>query len=301
VKDKGKKFKNVKLSKKLKSKIKNRILATLSTVALFTATLAGFKLVGFSMSENSILASTLAKTNETVLVATEKDEKEEDFSSSGYLNAIYIGESKLQGFTSQKLDYELVLSNTPSEIIISVDKQDEDQVVTGIGTITLTQEEQLIEINVTSKDGSTTKTYTLKISYSQSSQTSNKEYTFSYTGDYQEFEAPYTGYYKMECWGAQGGYSGSSATGGKGAYTSGNIYLTKGQKVYVYVGQTGSGTTSATYNGGGHSGSLYSTYAGGGATDIRLESGDWDNFDSLKSRIMVAAGGRRCSWFKLCL
>ena len=31
--------------------------------------------------------------------------------------------------------------------------------------------------------------------------------------------------------------------------------------------------------------------SGGGATDIRLTNGDWDNFNSLKSRIMVAAGG----------
>ena len=31
--------------------------------------------------------------------------------------------------------------------------------------------------------------------------------------------------------------------------------------------------------------------AGGGATDIRLVANDWDNFESLKSRIMVAAGG----------
>ncbi|MFR6022533.1 MAG: glycine rich domain-containing protein [Clostridia bacterium] len=32
---------------------------------------------------------------------------------------------------------------------------------------------------------------------------------------------------------------------------------------------------------------------GGGATDIRLVSGEWNDFESLKSRIMVAGGGRR--------
>lgn len=31
---------------------------------------------------------------------------------------------------------------------------------------------------------------------------------------------------------------------------------------------------------------------GGGATDIRLVSGEWNDFESLKSRIMVAGGGR---------
>ena len=33
---------------------------------------------------------------------------------------------------------------------------------------------------------------------------------------------------------------------------------------------------------------------GGGATDIRLTNGNWNNFNSLKSRIMVAAGGGSC-------
>lgn len=63
----------------------------------------------------------------------------------------------------------------------------------------------------------------------------------------------------------------------------------KGQKFYIYVGgQSG-------YNGGGSP----STQAypaniggyGGGATDIRLINGTWNNFESLKSRIMVAGGG----------
>ena len=34
----------------------------------------------------------------------------------------------------------------------------------------------------------------------------------------------------------------------------------------------------------------YSVNDGGGATDIRLISGNWDSFESLKSRIMVAGG-----------
>ena len=34
----------------------------------------------------------------------------------------------------------------------------------------------------------------------------------------------------------------------------------------------------------------YNNSTGGGATDIRLVGGEWNNFNSLKSRIMVAAG-----------
>ena len=119
--------------------------------------------------------------------------------------------------------------------------------------------------------------------------------TYSYTGSEQEYIAPEDGYYKIECWGAQGG-TYSYAIGGKGAYTKGIIKLSKGEKIYVYVGECYNGARETMcYNGGG-SGS-YSTVGketntnGGGATDIRLTNGNWNDFNSLKSRIMVAAGG----------
>lgn len=114
-------------------------------------------------------------------------------------------------------------------------------------------------------------------------QTKKKE--FEYTGDVQEFTAPYTGVYKIETWGAAG-YSNDLS--GNGAYTSGNIELTKGSKLYVYVGEQSTGKT-ATYNGGGACSNNCS--AGGGATDIRLVSGNWNDSESLASRIMVSAGG----------
>ena len=130
---------------------------------------------------------------------------------------------------------------------------------------------------------------------------------FNYTGNYQEYEIKDTGYYYIQCWGASGGsdiawnnaYFNNYGTGG---YSSGFIKLNKGEKIYVYVGQQGANgiTTrntlnSSSFNGGG-SGMGSSDGddgggAGGGATDIRLVSGNWDNFESLKSRIMVAGGG----------
>ena len=39
-----------------------------------------------------------------------------------------------------------------------------------------------------------------------------------------------------------------------------------------------------------HGSGNYQNYSGGGATDIRLVNGNWDSFEGLKSRIMVAAG-----------
>ena len=119
--------------------------------------------------------------------------------------------------------------------------------------------------------------------------------TYSYTGSEQEYTVPEDGYYKIECWGAQGG-TYQYAVGGKGAYTKGIIKLSKGEKLYVYVGECYNGARETMcYNGGG-SGSYASlgnttNTNGGGATDIRLINGNWNNFNSLKSRIMVAAGG----------
>ena len=112
-------------------------------------------------------------------------------------------------------------------------------------------------------------------------------YEFSYTGDYQTFVVPRSGIYKLETWGAQGGYRTNSAKGGYGGYAKGLVYLNRGDVLYVYVG--GSGKTNKGWNGGGIQNSI-KTY-GGGATDIRFVSGAWNNDEGLKSRLIVAGGG----------
>ena len=116
----------------------------------------------------------------------------------------------------------------------------------------------------------------------------------------QEFTAPLNTNYKIECWGANG-----HGDIGRGAYTNGNIFFPAASTFYIYVGQMGvngidihdesyANITSGTFNGGGGflcPNSDFNNATGGGATDIRLQSGNWDDFSSLKSRIMVAAGG----------
>ncbi|MGN0362735.1 MAG: glycine-rich protein [Bilifractor sp.] len=119
---------------------------------------------------------------------------------------------------------------------------------------------------------------------------------FSYTGAAQSYTVPADGLYRLEAWGAQGAGTVKGkieVSGGKGGYTSGVAYLKKGQVLYIYVGQGGR-SGQAQFNGGGSG-----TYGGGGgATDFRLESdGQWDDFSSLKSRIMVAGGGGGASWW----
>jgi len=58
--------------------------------------------------------------------------------------------------------------------------------------------------------------------------------TYSYTGSEQEYTVPEDGYYKIECWGAQGG-TYSKAIGGKGAYTKGIIKLKEKNCIYMLV------------------------------------------------------------------
>lgn len=98
---------------------------------------------------------------------------------------------------------------------------------------------------------------------------SNSSITYSYKNTEQTFITPdsESGWYRIELWGAQG----NENNGGKGAYTTGLIYLTEGEQLYFYVGK----------NGGSE--------MGGGDTSVRVDSGDEEA--SLRSRIMVAGGG----------
>ena len=129
---------------------------------------------------------------------------------------------------------------------------------------------------------------------------------FEYKGEVQEYKTSATGYYYIEMAGASGGNGWTSAggngycTGGRGAKTSGYVYLEKDTKLYFYIGGQGkngaSGTTNQAggYNGGGaagNGGSDDSAGGGGGATDVRLTGGAWNDASSLISRIMVASGG----------
>lgn len=125
----------------------------------------------------------------------------------------------------------------------------------------------------------------------------NLDVEFDYTGDYQIFTAKKTGQYKLEVWGAEGGYRSSTyGIGGKGGYSYGTINLKEGENLYIYVGGQGKSASSSTsyvaggYNGGGSA--KYYGGTGGGATDIRfLNNSDPLNADSLASRVIVAGGG----------
>lgn len=93
---------------------------------------------------------------------------------------------------------------------------------------------------------------------------------FAYTGSRQTFTAPETGRYKFDLYGAQGGTSDRGGSGGLGGRAYGDVYLTKGQTVYIYVGGAGNiGYTGGGYNGGG--GGAHNGGSGGGMTSISLD------------------------------
>ncbi|MFB9278853.1 glycine rich domain-containing protein [Cohnella cellulosilytica] len=103
--------------------------------------------------------------------------------------------------------------------------------------------------------------------------------TFNYTGSVQTFTAPSTGTYTLEVWGAQGGNStyDSRVQGGLGGYAKGDINLTAGETISIYVGgQSG-------WNGGGAG--YGQSSPGGGGTDIRRGG------TVLTDRVIVGGGG----------
>lgn len=105
---------------------------------------------------------------------------------------------------------------------------------------------------------------------------------YGYTGAVQTVTLP-KGIYKLECWGAQGGYRSGSSYGGKGGYSVGTLTLTAKTTVYIRSGGSGNtGKTNGGFNGGGK---RVSYNGGGGGSDIRIGQ------DSLYARVIVAGGG----------
>ena len=94
------------------------------------------------------------------------------------------------------------------------------------------------------------------------------------------------GTYKFEAWGS----SGSGTNPGKGAFVEGTIVLFEPRTLYFYIG-TRSGFNSAKITATNNW-----FMKAGGATDVRTEPGEWNEFESLKSRILVAGGGGSAEW-----
>lgn len=123
-------------------------------------------------------------------------------------------------------------------------------------------------------------------------------FEFAYTGKEQIFTIPETGIYKLEMWGAQGG-AAKTKIGGYGGYSAANIYLTRNQSIYVYIGGAGKNTTSQSslaggYNGGGNADGSFNNKtvaSGGGATHIALTTGLLNTLSNKLDNLIIVAGG----------
>ncbi len=116
-------------------------------------------------------------------------------------------------------------------------------------------------------------------------------------GTCQTVTLPWYDSYKMECWGGKGSNCTYGGIGGLGGYATGAITLAKDKILYVFVGGgVAFDSTTGGWNGGGdgYIGPTQFGYGGGGSTDIRVfvnASKNWNNSDSILSRIIVAGAG----------
>ena len=121
--------------------------------------------------------------------------------------------------------------------------------------------------------------------------------TFNYTGSLQTLTiSSGVDMVTIQAYGAQGQSTTNEkwvpSTGGLGGYATGELSVSSGQVLYVYVG--GAGTDGAAgYNGGGLGGNSSAggngmggrAGSGGGASDIRFGG------TNLSNRVIVAGGG----------
>ena len=124
------------------------------------------------------------------------------------------------------------------------------------------------------------------------------EWSYVYSGgQIQTWTCPVDGVYQLEAMGAQGATT-DGFNGGRGADVAGQVFIKKGQILYIYLGQGGEvHSTTRAFNGGGcytastADGATARFTGGGGATDFALKNATWNSEDHLYSRILVAGGG----------
>jgi len=128
--------------------------------------------------------------------------------------------------------------------------------------------------------------------------------TFNYTGAQQTFTVPSgVSTITIKAWGAQGGNVTSYhvLAGGKGGYATGNLSVSAGNTLYVYVGGKGTDrlgnhpyssctVVNGGFNGGGKNRSAGTGTPGGGASDVR------NGGTALANRVIVAGAGGGNGW-----
>ena len=122
-------------------------------------------------------------------------------------------------------------------------------------------------------------------------------WVYTYKGAVETFTAPETGTYKLEVWGAEGGYNTPyTSHGGLGGYSYGNYLCDINKAIYVCVGHMGAGGSSA-YNNRRTNQPLFDCgFSGGGATSLTTNlkdrgTGELINYKDHKDEVIIVAGG----------
>ena len=109
------------------------------------------------------------------------------------------------------------------------------------------------------------------------------------TQSVEEFTAPVSGEYKLECWGASGHnrFAEEPALPGLGGYAAASYQIKTNHIIYICVGGYANGyNNKCDYTGGG---------LGGGATSITIEIGaelkELSNKQDNKDKVLLVAGG----------
>lgn len=103
----------------------------------------------------------------------------------------------------------------------------------------------------------------------------------------EEFTAPVSGEYKLECWGASGHsiFGEETALPGLGAYAVASYQIKTNHIIYICVGGYANGyNNKCDYTGG--------SGRGGGATSITIEKGaELKEFSDKQNKVLLVAGG----------
>jgi len=202
-------------------------------------------------------------------------------------------------YNYKQKSYTITVSNDVPSVMFNVTPKENYSISYSQKNLDLSSTTGTELITVTHIPTGISEVFTIKVNqvnYYLKGSGSNVYYDIPYTGEYQEFYVPSTGTWTIETWGAQG--AGRSAAGGRGGYTVADVDLSKGEKLYLWVGGAGStrnidGRTKG-FNGGGHSyyyfsyGGFYQSPTdvyGGGATDVRIGG------NTAYHRLIVASGG----------
>ena len=125
----------------------------------------------------------------------------------------------------------------------------------------------------------------------------------------QTFTTPLNTTYKIECWGASGGYRLQQLSrAGYGGYSVGQISLSTSTNLYISVGQEGKSQLDSEvgernieilggWNGGGNGmswGDTKITSSGGGATSVQyslIDDGQLKRYSNNRDDVIIVAGG----------